>query len=176
MSSNLANRQLIRLSKAVTQKQPMTVSIIARNFCGTSRASAKDDSSSIDYFKFPDAVHVPQDSPKIKIPSLPDSWASLDSKNPVKFGKPKPTDEFKTGDVVHVAGSGNIVSKMSDTEPITKSQSELSNFFESSSNPKDSELEELSSHDKTILTYLFGGVAAWWIIGGLFTKKEEEKH
>lgn len=76
---------------------------------------------------------------------------------------------------MQVAGSGNIVSKMSDTEPIQKSQSELLSFFESSNDPKGIELEEFSSKDKAVLTYLVSGVVAWWLLGSFFSKDEKEE-
>lgn len=136
---------------------------------------AKGDESTIDYFKIPENANASDEAVKIKIPTLPDAWTNLNSKNPVKVEKPKPTDEFKPGDVVQVGGLGEV-SAMSDHEPITRSQSELLTFFESSNDPSDPvKLEDFSSKDKSTLTYIFGGVVAWWLITGVLSSKEDKK-
>lgn len=177
-----ATRQLFNLSKlstttssrttvVATSRRQVLVGVVSnRSFSSNNgQVLAKGDSSTIDFFKFPDANYIVDEEPKIKIPSLPDSWTTLNTLKPSNSaGSSSINSEFKPGEILHVSGQATA-SKMADVD--------IMSFFTSgsSSKPEDIKLDDLSSKDKSTLLAIFGGVAAWWIIGDLFSSKTEDE-
>ncbi|VVT46296.1 uncharacterized protein SAPINGB_P001143 [Magnusiomyces paraingens] len=174
-----ALRQLTRIARKTTLATRITQS---RAFGTSMVRMAKDDNSTIDFFKFPDmTVSTSLPSSHINIPSLPDSWTTLNSLKPVTVGggSTKPTAEFKAGDISHVSGQATA-SQMSDTEPLTRGQNDLLSFFESSEAGKDTvqelKLEELGEKDRFTLTVIASGVVAYWLVAELLFNDEAAKH
>lgn len=207
MNSRQLTRFVQRLSSASASRSFISNAAVSKKCFSTARPLfAKGDNSTIDYFKFPGTQYSPEENDaQIKIPSMPDSWTTLNSRNPApteEDGIDKIDAEFKPNIISHVSGQATA-SIMSDSEPLTKGQkdakgtlpnkSEKNNkkdddtsssaaaeFFKSFSSSESYELKDWESpQQKQTLLFIVAGVVAWWVLGDAVSsysdKKKEQK-
>lgn len=160
--------------------------IAKRTLSTTARLLAKGDSSTIDYYKLPNANYIPVDNlPEVKIPILPDNYntsihdgvssklAEIQNKPTAKFNEPLISEVSDQG-TTSIMADADILGTIKAGGP-TK---EIPTEFETNTETHDDsdKLVQFSENDKVTLWSIFGVVVAWWTIGNFLEKRSEKKH
>lgn len=137
----------------------------AQAFSTSAPAEAKNDSSSIDYFRLPDdAFAIP---PANELPTRmvvpPDADYKAVEHAPRRV-EPRIPDESGTAKIHDISGS-KVISTITENDGDPKTHSDEDGEPESSG---------ISSRDKTILWGLVAGVAAWWTAGSLLSSRKHK--
>lgn len=147
-------------SKSIAREAPPAV----KNFSTTAAAEAKNDSSSIDYFRMPEDVLA--DAPVNELPSRmvvpPDAHYKAADHAPRKVN-PRVPDESGSAEVYDATGS-RIISNLTEEDGAPKPHHE-----------EEPSQDELPGRDKTILWGLVAGVAAWWTGGSLLDSRKNKE-
>ncbi|KAK9456103.1 hypothetical protein V1511DRAFT_457746 [Dipodascopsis uninucleata] len=134
-----------------------SISEVVRAINTTPVVKAKDDDSTIDFYKMPIVGFKETPSPIsiVSIPIVPTNF-EVRSSSPSEYVSSRP-------EISHVSGD-NVAGPILDTV-------DNSSVSEANSNEYASQ-DELQSRDKVLLTSFVACTLVWWTIGSLFEEKE----
>ncbi|KAK9467393.1 hypothetical protein V1512DRAFT_261094 [Lipomyces arxii] len=139
----------VKTVKAAKQDFASTVMSAARTIQTASATGAKNDESTIDYFKLPELETAPVES-DASVPVMPTNYTT---KTIIPDAAPIAKPE-----ITHVSGDIEVLPIQDGVEP------DDGQYF-----PSD---EQIPSRDKMVLTSIVAGTIAWWGLGSMIFNDE----